>query len=41
MKISYYPGCSLEGKAMDYAASIAAAAALMDSRPLLERQGLI
>ncbi len=30
MKISYYPGCSLEGTAIDYAASIAAAAQLLD-----------
>jgi heterodisulfide reductase subunit B len=30
MKITYYPGCSLEGTAVDYAASIAAVAALLD-----------
>ena len=30
MKITYYPGCSLEGTAVDYAASIAAIAALLD-----------
>ena len=30
MKITYYPGCSLEGTAVDYAASIAATAALLD-----------
>jgi heterodisulfide reductase subunit B len=30
MKVSYYPGCSLEGTALDYAASIAGASALLD-----------
>ncbi len=30
MKVSYYPGCSLEGTAADYAASIAAVAPLVD-----------
>ncbi len=30
MKVSYYPGCSLEGTAADYAASIAAITPLMD-----------
>jgi heterodisulfide reductase subunit B len=30
MKITYYPGCSLEGTAVDYAASIAAIAALLN-----------
>ena len=30
MKITYYPGCSLEGTAVDYAASIGAIAALLD-----------
>jgi len=30
VKVSYYPGCSLEGTAMDYAASIAASAQLLD-----------
>jgi heterodisulfide reductase subunit B len=30
MKVSYYPGCSLEGTALDYAASIAAVAARLD-----------
>ena len=30
MKITYYPGCSLEGTAVDYAASIDAIAALLD-----------
>jgi heterodisulfide reductase subunit B len=30
MKVSYYPGCSLEGTAIDYAASISAAAELLD-----------
>jgi len=30
MKVSYYPGCSLEGTAADYAASIAAVAPLLD-----------
>jgi heterodisulfide reductase subunit B len=30
MKVSYYPGCSLEGTALDYAASIAAVAPLLD-----------
>jgi heterodisulfide reductase subunit B len=30
MKVSYYPGCSLEGTALDYAASIAAVAAMLD-----------
>jgi len=29
MKVSYYPGCSLEGTAVDYAASIAAVAPLV------------
>jgi heterodisulfide reductase subunit B len=30
MKVSYYPGCSLEGTASDYAASIAAVTSLLD-----------
>jgi heterodisulfide reductase subunit B len=30
MKVSYYPGCSLEGTAADYAASITAVAPLVD-----------
>jgi heterodisulfide reductase subunit B len=30
LKVSYYPGCSLEGTAADYAASIAAITPLMD-----------
>jgi heterodisulfide reductase subunit B len=30
MKVSYYPGCSLEGTAADYAASIAGVAPLLD-----------
>ena len=30
MKVTYYPGCSLEGMAVDYAASIAAIAPLLD-----------
>jgi heterodisulfide reductase subunit B len=30
MKITYYPGCSLEGTSVDYAASIAAIAALLN-----------
>jgi len=30
MKVTYYPGCALEGTANDYAASIAAVAALLD-----------
>ena len=30
MKVSYYPGCSLEGTAIDYADSIAAVAPLLD-----------
>ncbi len=30
MKVSYYPGCSLEGTAVDYAESIAAVAPLLD-----------
>jgi len=30
MKVSYYPGCSLEGTAADYAASIAAITPLLD-----------
>jgi heterodisulfide reductase subunit B2 len=30
MKVTYYPGCSLEGTAVDYAASIAAVAPLLD-----------
>ncbi|MCK9375941.1 MAG: CoB--CoM heterodisulfide reductase iron-sulfur subunit B family protein [Syntrophobacterales bacterium] len=30
MKVTYYPGCSLEGTAMDYAASIAGIAPLLD-----------
>jgi heterodisulfide reductase subunit B len=30
MKVTYYPGCSLEGTAVDYAASIAAIASLLD-----------
>ncbi len=30
MKVSYYPGCSLEGTALDYAASIAGVAGLLD-----------
>ena len=30
MKVSYYPGCSLEGTALDYAASIAAVTPLLD-----------
>lgn len=30
MKVSYYPGCSLEGTAIDYAASIAGAAQLLN-----------
>jgi heterodisulfide reductase subunit B len=30
VKVSYYPGCSLEGTAIDYAASISAAAELLD-----------
>ncbi len=30
MKVTYYPGCSLEGTALDYAASIAAIAPLLD-----------
>lgn len=30
MKVSYYPGCSLEGTAADYAASIAAVTPLLD-----------
>jgi heterodisulfide reductase subunit B len=30
MKVSYYPGCSLEGTALDYAASIAGVAPLLD-----------
>jgi heterodisulfide reductase subunit B len=30
MKVSYYPGCSLEGTALDYAASIAAVAPMLD-----------
>lgn len=30
MKVSYYPGCSLEGTAIDYAASIAGIAQLLD-----------
>ena len=29
MKVSYYPGCSLEGAAVDYAASIAGIAKLL------------
>ncbi len=30
MKVSYYPGCSLEGTAVDYAASIGGVASLLD-----------
>ena len=30
MKVTYYPGCSLEGTAVDYSASIAAVAPLLD-----------
>ncbi len=30
MKVTYYPGCSLEGTAVDYAASIAGIASLLD-----------
>jgi heterodisulfide reductase subunit B len=30
MKVTYYPGCSLEGTAVDYAASIAAVAGLLN-----------
>ena len=30
MKVTYYPGCSLEGTAVDYAASIAGVAPLLD-----------
>jgi heterodisulfide reductase subunit B2 len=30
MKVTYYPGCSLEGTAADYAASIASIASLLD-----------
>ncbi len=30
MKVAYYPGCSLEGTALDYAASIAGVAGLLD-----------
>jgi len=30
MKVSYYPGCSLEGTALDYAASIAGVAPLLE-----------
>ncbi len=30
MKVTYYPGCSLEGTAIDYAASIEAVAGLLD-----------
>ncbi len=30
MKVSYYPGCSLEGTAVDYAESIAAVAPMLD-----------
>jgi heterodisulfide reductase subunit B len=30
MKVTYYPGCSLEGAAVDYAASIAGVASLLD-----------
>ena len=30
MKVTYYPGCSLEGTAADYAASIAAMASFLD-----------
>ena len=30
MKVSYYPGCSLEGTALDYAASIAGITPLLD-----------
>ncbi len=30
MKVSYYPGCSLEGTAADYAASIAGVTPLLD-----------
>ncbi len=30
MKVSYYPGCSLEGTAVDYAASIAGVTPLLD-----------
>jgi heterodisulfide reductase subunit B2 len=30
MKVTYYPGCSLEGTAVDYAASIGAVAGLLD-----------
>ena len=30
MKVTYYPGCSLEGTAVDYAASIAGVASLLD-----------
>jgi heterodisulfide reductase subunit B len=30
MKVTYYPGCSLEGTALDYAASIAGIAPLLD-----------
>jgi heterodisulfide reductase subunit B len=30
MKVTYYPGCSLEGTAIDYAASIQAVAGLLD-----------
>jgi heterodisulfide reductase subunit B len=30
MKVTYYPGCSLEGTALDYAASIAGVTPLMD-----------
>jgi heterodisulfide reductase subunit B2 len=30
MKVTYYPGCSLEGTAVDYAGSIAGIAALLD-----------
>ena len=30
MKVTYYPGCSLEGTAVDYAASIAGIAPLLD-----------
>ncbi len=32
MRVSYYPGCSLEGTASDYAASIAAITSLLDLR---------
>ena len=30
MNVSYYPGCSLEGTAIDYAASIGGVASLLD-----------